>query len=66
MPLVDHLSKGVREVRIKLNNRIARVLFSIEGQTMILLHGFIKKQQTTPKSELDLALDRLKQIKRKT
>lgn len=66
MPLVDHLSKGVWEVRIKLSNRIARVLFFVDGQTMVLLHGFIKKQQTTPKPELDLALERLKLIKRKT
>jgi phage-related protein len=65
MPLVDHLDGGIWEVRIKLTNRIARVLFVIEGQTMVLLHGFIKKQQKTPGPELDLARDRLKQLKRK-
>jgi phage-related protein len=65
MPLVDHLGGDIWEVRIKLNNRIARVLFVIEGQTMVLLHGFIKKQQATPKPELDLAKDRLKQLRRK-
>jgi phage-related protein len=30
---------------------------------MILLHAFIKKQQKTPKPDLDLAKDRLKQLK---
>lgn len=65
MPLVDHLGGDIWEVRIRLNNRIARVLFTLEKQTMVLLHGFIKKQQATPKPELDLARDRLKTLKRR-
>lgn len=65
MPLVDHLGGGIWEVRIKLDNRIGRVLFVIDGQTMVLLHGFIKKQQRTPGPDLDLARDRLKLLKRK-
>jgi len=52
------------EVRIKLENRIARVLFVLDGATMVLLHGFIKKQQETPKQDLDLAKDRHKVLKR--
>ena len=44
---------------------VGGVLFVLEGQTMVLLHGFIKKQQATPKSELDLARDRLKNLRRK-
>jgi phage-related protein len=52
-------------IRVRLNNRIARVLFALEGKTMILLHGFIKKQQATPKPDLDLARDRLKHLRRK-
>lgn len=65
MPLVDHLGGEIWEVRTKLGNRIARVLFATEGQTMVLLHGFIKKQQKTPGPDLDLAKDRLKQLKRR-
>ena len=53
------------EVRIKLANRIARVLFVIDKHTMILLHGFIKKSQKTPKQELDLAKQRLKALRGK-
>jgi phage-related protein len=52
-------------VRIRLNNRIARILFAIDGQTMVLLHGFIKKQQKAPGPELDLARARLKLLKRR-
>jgi phage-related protein len=29
---------------------------------MVLLHGFIKKTQQTPKAELDLALKRQKEV----
>lgn len=65
MPLVDHLAGDIWEVRIKLANRIARVLFALDGQTIVLLHGLIKKQQATPKPDLDLAKDRLKQLKRR-
>jgi phage-related protein len=64
MPLVDHLENGIWEVRSKLGTRIARVLFALDGDTMVLLHGFIKKEQKTPRPELDLAKDRLKQLKR--
>ena len=65
MPLVDHLGGDIREVRIRLDNRIARILFAIDGQTMVLLHGFIKKQQKAPGPELDLARARLKLLKRR-
>lgn len=63
LPLVDHLGGDVWEVRTKLENRIARVLFAAEGPVMVLLHGFIKKDQKTPKSELDLAKDWLKRLR---
>jgi phage-related protein len=65
MPLVDHLEGDIWEVRIKLDNRIARVLFVIDNHTMILLHGFIKKSQKTPKPEIDLAKQRLKALRGK-
>ena len=47
MPLVHKLGDGIWEVRIKLENRIVRVLFALEQSTMVLLHGFIKKHRTT-------------------
>ena len=56
MPLVRRLDGGIWEIRVKLENRIARIFFFLEGSTMVILHGFIKKQQTTPKQDLDLAL----------
>ena len=65
MPLVRHLGGGLWEVRTRLDNRIARVLFVLSGSTMVLLHAFIKKQQETPKADLDLAIERHKELKRK-
>ncbi len=64
MPLVAHLGGDIWEVRIRLQTRIARILFALEGNIMVLLHGFIKKQQKTPKPDLDLAKERLKQLRR--
>jgi phage-related protein len=60
-PLVDSLGDGVWEVRSRLDNRIARTLFAVVDQEIVLLHGFIKKQQKTPADELDLAKKRRKQ-----
>jgi phage-related protein len=62
-PLVGNLGNGLWEVRSRLEDRIARVVFCLEGKSMILLHGFIKKTQKTPKQELELALRRKNQLK---
>jgi phage-related protein len=62
MPLVDSLGHGLWEVRTKLpGGRIARVLFFMDSNTMVLVNGFIKKTQSTPKPELELARKRKKQ-----
>ena len=54
---------GVWEVRSSLDsNRIARVIFCMSDGHMILLHGFIKKTQKTPKADIDLALKRMKEV----
>lgn len=60
-PLVDCLGNGVWEVRSRLTDVVARTLFAIVDQEIVLLHGFIKKTQKTPKDDLDLAIRRKKQ-----
>ena len=60
-PLVDNLGDGIWEVRSRLENRIARTLFAVIDEDIVLLHGFIKKQPKTPKDEFDLAKKRKKQ-----
>ncbi|MCP2727289.1 type II toxin-antitoxin system RelE/ParE family toxin [Limnofasciculus baicalensis] len=64
LPLCRQLAgyKDLWEVRSKLTGgRIARIIFYISKGEMILLHGFIKKSQKTPKKEIDLAIKRKKE-----
>ena len=63
MPLVRKMGKDLWEVRIHLQTRIARVLFTVNGDAMVLLHGFIKKSTSTPVDDFALAKNRLKQVK---
>ncbi|RON00539.1 type II toxin-antitoxin system RelE/ParE family toxin [Pseudomonas brassicacearum] len=58
MPVVRKLDTGLWEVRIDLGDTIARVLFTVEGSDMVLLHGFIKKSQKTPASDMATAKQR--------
>ncbi len=44
----------------------ARVLFTIVEGRMVLLHGFIKKSQKNPSSDMDLAKTRLSQLRGQT
>jgi phage-related protein len=44
-----------------LENRIARTLFALVDHDIVLLHGFIKKQQKTPQDELEMAKKRKRQ-----
>ena len=60
-PLVDNLGDGIWEVRSRLDNRIARTLFALVNQEIVLRHGFIKKQPKTPADELELAKKRKRQ-----
>lgn len=58
MPVVRKLDQGLWEVRSRLDKRIARTLFTVQGENMVLLHGFIKKSEKTPREDLQLAKDR--------
>lgn len=59
MPLVRSLGQGLWEVRIKLpTDKIARIIFFMDNDTIVLVNGFIKKSQKTPKDELDIAKKR--------
>ena len=62
MPLVRSLESGIWEVRTRLRNRIARVLFTTFKGEAMLLHGFIKKTRETPLPELRLARRRKREL----
>lgn len=63
MPLVRKLESNLWEVRSHVTDGIARVIFTMHGNSIILLHGFIKKSQKIPAGELDVAKNRLKQFR---
>ena len=63
MPLVKNLGKGIWEVRSSFRGGIARVLFKMHENQMVLLHGFIKKNQKTPSQDLALAQKRAKALR---
>jgi phage-related protein len=63
MPLVRSLKDGLWEVRSTLpSQRIARLILCLHQQTLVVLHGFIKKTQKTPADDLDLAKRRMREV----
>jgi phage-related protein len=63
MPLCRSLGGGLWEVRSNLSHgRIARVIFCVHAGNMVLLYGFEKKTQKTPKPDMEIALKRKKEI----
>ena len=58
MPLVRKLEQDLWEVRSHLEGRIARVIFTIVADQMVLLHAFFKKSQKTPRIEVEKAKER--------
>ncbi|KAB2694582.1 type II toxin-antitoxin system RelE/ParE family toxin [Ochrobactrum sp. Kaboul] len=62
-PHVKHLDGKLWELRAKASEGIARGLYvTITGRRVIILHVFVKKSQKTPKSALDIAKQRMKQV----
>ena len=62
MPICGHLGAKLYEVRSTSGRREYRVLFSVYGKRMILLHAFVKKTQKTPQREIAVALQRRKEM----
>jgi phage-related protein len=63
MPVCRPMGHGLWEVRSCLpTNRTARVLFFVADGRIGVVHGFIKKTQKTPDTDLALARDRMKEM----
>jgi len=62
MPLIRKIDRGLWEVRSDISTGIAKVIFTVKGTVMILLHGFVKKSRKTPPNELDTARRRLNNV----
>jgi len=62
-PYVKHVKGKLFEIRAKGKDGIARVFyFTITGQRIVLLHGFIKKTQKIPDKELETATARMRDV----
>jgi len=60
LPYVKHLRGKLWELRIRAGRRAYRIIyFAYVGQRLILLHGFLKKTQKTPRRELEIAERRM-------
>ena len=64
MPHSKAMGSGLFELRPKSPEGIARVFYCTQvGQTIVVLHSFVKKTQKTPNCELEIAIRRLKEVK---
>ncbi|MBB71506.1 MAG: hypothetical protein CMF50_03830 [Legionellales bacterium] len=63
-PITDSLGDGLFEIRVKAQEGIGRAFFCyILDKEIIVLHAIIKKTQKTPKKDLELAKQRMKEVK---
>ncbi len=55
-PYTEQLEDGIFELRAIQGNNISRALFFFYvGKRIIITNGYVKKQQKTPRKEIDLA-----------
>ena len=63
-PHVRHVRGQLWEIRLKGKAGIARVLYvTAKEQRVVIVRAFIKKTEKTPTAEIDLALQRAKELK---
>lgn len=62
-PHVKHLQGKLWELRLTGRDGIARALYvSAIGRRVVVVRAFMKKSQKTPRQEIELALQRAKEI----
>ena len=63
-PHVRHLEGPLWEMRIKGKDGIFRAIYvAARGRRVVVVRVFVKKTEKTPRREIDLALERAKEIK---
>lgn len=63
-PHTKSMRDGLLELRLKGAEGIARVFYCTQvGRRIVMLHSFVKKTNRTPSRELELALNRMKEVK---
>ncbi len=62
-PHVDHIEGALWEIRMKGADGIARALYvTAKGKRVVVVRVFVKKTQRTPRQEIELALNRAKDV----
>ncbi len=62
-PHTKALGDELFEIRAKAKEGIGRGIFCyMQGKRIVVLHVFVKKDQKTPKKDLELAKERLKEV----
>src|SRR5436189_2731002 len=62
-PHVKHLEGPLWEIRMKGKDGISRAIYvTARGQRIVVVRVFVKKTQKTPRREVDLALERAKEV----
>jgi phage-related protein len=63
-PHVRHIRGAIWEIRLKGKAGIARALYiAAKEQRVVILRAFVKKTEKTPAGEIELALQRAKELK---
>jgi phage-related protein len=63
-PYVKHLEGPLWEMRMKGRDGIARAAYvTAKGRRIVVVHVFGKKTQKTPRREIELALQRAKDVR---
>jgi phage-related protein len=62
-PHVKHLAGKLWEMRMKGRDGIARAIYvTARGERVVVLHAFTKKSQKTPRSALEIARTRAREV----
>jgi phage-related protein len=62
-PHVKHLDGPLWEMRMKGRDEVSRAIYvTAKGRRVIVVRVFVKKTARTPRRELDLALERAKEV----
>ncbi len=62
-PHVKHLEGPLWEMRMKGRDGISRAIYvTARGRRIVVVRVFVKKTPKTPRRELDLALERAKEL----
>lgn len=61
---LNTIGTGVREIRIHAGNEYRVIYVAKFNEAIYVLHAFVKKTTKTPKRDIDLAIERFKQLEK--